>query len=80
MSSVKTNAKNVREHRDIQFSHASKSRESATFNHCDLVVVQVPVRVDCKNYAVTRLCAVTNKVVRLPSPVKAPLAIDVIWL
>ncbi len=63
-----------------QFSQVAKSIEGAVGNWCDQVPIQVPVD-DTKmlhKYIVVQQHD-TNSMVRLSSPVKAPLGIDAIW-
>jgi hypothetical protein len=66
--------------RNTQVNQVSKSREWSTGNRCDQVAVQVPEQAICENQALMWQFSVTYNLVRLPSPVNAPLAIDVIWL
>ena len=64
----------------IQFSHASKSSECSTCNRCDRVVAHVSKQVIQHIAQLPWHYRVTYNLVRLPRPVNAPLAIDVIWL
>ncbi len=63
----------------IQLSKASKSSKCASSNWCDQVVAQRPAQAVCEK-SVMCWYVVTYNWVRLPSPVNAPLAIDVIRL
>ncbi len=66
--------------RDIQCSQATKPSEYDISNQCNLVEGQVPVRAASENSPLDVNGDVTYKKARLPSPVNAPLGIDVIWL
>ncbi len=64
-----------------QVCQTTKPTKGSARNWCDLVASQVPAQVLILDIILLkRQCIVTYNQARRPSPVNAPLAIDVIWL
>ncbi len=65
---------------NVQISQTSKFSKCDASNQCNLVVSEVPAQAVSRSHADDVGCSVTYNLVSSPSPVKASLAIDVIWL